>query len=144
MKNVALEATGAQVSHTTSWDPNHAPETVIDGSDVTFWTTTGLFPQELIITFDSVVQVEAIESRTFNVKNMKILRSVSMFPTEFNEICSSDIPENENGQQQRFSHKVNATAVRHLKFVFVSGWDDFVGVYSLEVLGENVDLKQRF
>lgn len=31
--------------------------------------------------------------------------------------------------------QVNATAVRHLKFVFTSGWDDFIGVYALEILG---------
>ena len=55
--NLALEARGAQVILATSSDERHAPECIIDGSDATFWATTGMFPQEFVIAFPALTQV---------------------------------------------------------------------------------------
>ena len=40
--------------------------TLMHSQSSTFWATTGNFPQELVITFDSIVQLSAIDTRTLN------------------------------------------------------------------------------
>eukprot|EP00040_Diaphanoeca_grandis_P014936 m.75884 g.75884 ORF g.75884 m.75884 type:complete len:143 (+) comp24836_c0_seq2:117-545(+) len=138
MNNLALESTGAQVSQASSWDSRHPPDSVIDGQTGTFWTTTGMFPHELIITFDSVVQISSISTRTFNVKRMKLYRSVAQHPSDFNEISESDI----NGSDKAVvhEHKISDTTVRHLKIEIVNGHDDFSGMYWIKAKGENLAL----
>lgn len=42
----------ASVAYATSSDPRHPPTSVLDGSG-TFWSSTGLFPQELALTWPS-------------------------------------------------------------------------------------------
>jgi len=45
----ALASNGASVMMATANDDNHPSENLLDGKDDTFWTTTGLFPHEVVI-----------------------------------------------------------------------------------------------
>lgn len=84
MFNVALASSGAQISLATSSDEKHQPENIIDGWDNsktwnwrelwfykfenkiirnpnTFWATTGLFPQELIVSFQGLMNISSVK-----------------------------------------------------------------------------------
>lgn len=140
MQNLALESTGAHVVQSSSWDTRHPPDAIIDGQSSTFWATTGNFPQELVITFDSIVQLSAIDTRTLNVKGMKLFRSVAQAPSDFNEICTTVLEDSEADKLVSTKHKISDTAVRHLKLMITSGFDDFTAVYQLAAKGENLEL----
>ena len=45
---------GAKIFTATSFDERHAPDTIIDGDDTTFWTTTGSYPQEFVVKLGAV------------------------------------------------------------------------------------------
>ncbi|XP_077850244.1 intraflagellar transport protein 25 homolog isoform X4 [Macaca mulatta] len=49
--DLCLSSEGSEVILATSSDEKHPPENIIDGNPETFWTTTGMFPQEFIICF---------------------------------------------------------------------------------------------
>lgn len=49
MTDVALAAAGSSIAAATCADERHPPENTLDGTESTFWMTTGLFPQELVI-----------------------------------------------------------------------------------------------
>jgi len=55
MSNLVAADSGASVTSTTCVDTRHPASSVIDGSEKTFWYTTGMYPQELVITFDKEV-----------------------------------------------------------------------------------------
>lgn len=126
----------------SSWDALYPPDSVIDGQSTSFWATTGNFPQELVITFDSIVQLSAVETRTLNVKGMKLLRSVAQTPSDFNEISRTELDPSSADQLVAHSHKMSDTAVRHLKLMITSGFDDFTAVYSIFAKGENISMIQ--
>lgn len=54
MSNQATPANASVISATCS-DDRHPGSCVLDGSDKTFWFTTGMFPQELVIAFNGEV-----------------------------------------------------------------------------------------
>ncbi|XP_033623438.1 intraflagellar transport protein 25 homolog isoform X9 [Fukomys damarensis] len=58
--DLCLSSEGAEVILATSSDEKHPPENIIDGNAETFWTTTGMFPQEFIICFHKHVKIEKI------------------------------------------------------------------------------------
>eukprot|EP00039_Didymoeca_costata_P010517 m.141691 g.141691 ORF g.141691 m.141691 type:complete len:144 (-) comp14858_c0_seq4:2538-2969(-) len=140
MSNLASEALGAKVVFSTSYDPSHPPEAIIDGLESTYWMTTGSFPQEVIITFDSAIAIESIESKSFEVKTFQLLKSSTTQPSDFVELCKSDLQE-DSGTIQYCKHAVNSTVLRHLKIIISSGHKDFVGLSELIVKGENAEIK---
>jgi hypothetical protein len=49
--------------------------------------STGLFPQEIIISFQSQVIISAIQIYCFNVKELIVERSVKADPVDFELVC---------------------------------------------------------
>ncbi|CAH8570678.1 unnamed protein product [Schistosoma margrebowiei] len=77
---------GCFISFATSWGKSHPPEDVLDKRKGSFWITTGLFPQMLVISLDQprkVSQIKIVTSRVkalcFNLLNLP-LTNIS-FPT---------------------------------------------------------------
>lgn len=54
LMDLAAAENGGTIVMATSNDSAHPPENVIDGSNSTFWSTTGLFPQEIVVELPEV------------------------------------------------------------------------------------------
>ncbi|KAH6580611.1 hypothetical protein BASA60_002795, partial [Batrachochytrium salamandrivorans] len=59
-ENLALSSTGARLALATSEHPKHPPSNILDGNIKTFWVSTGLFPQQLIVTLAAPALVSKI------------------------------------------------------------------------------------
>ena len=55
MSNLATKEGGASVTSATCQDDRHPAAAIIDGNEKTFFYTTGLFPQEVVIAFNKEV-----------------------------------------------------------------------------------------
>ncbi|KAJ8039979.1 Intraflagellar transport protein 25-like [Holothuria leucospilota] len=89
--DVAAATSGAQVVLATSSDGSNPPENMIDGKLDTFWTTTGLYPQEFILSFTNLMNLKNIKLHTFQVKGLQIERSVQQEPTEFETLQVAEL-----------------------------------------------------
>ncbi|XP_077005686.1 intraflagellar transport protein 25 homolog isoform X1 [Tamandua tetradactyla] len=63
--DLCLSSEGAEVILATSSDDKHPPENIIDGNPETFWTTTGMFPQEFILCFHKHVRIERLVIQSY-------------------------------------------------------------------------------
>ncbi|WAR24198.1 IFT25-like protein [Mya arenaria] len=104
---------GANIILATSNDQLHPPENMLDGSDATFWSSTGLFPQEFIISFGNTMDVQRVSLSGYN-----------------------NLPQTD-GQLQNEDIDVRAKAT-HLRFVIDSGYDHFIAIHQLNVNGNTV------
>ena len=66
MDDLATEAAGAQVIMSTCADERYPPENIIEPKDGSFWVTTGLYPQEFMISLAQVSQVNKVRTLTGN------------------------------------------------------------------------------
>eukprot|EP00729_Bicosta_minor_P010951 gene10951-25554_t len=124
--------------------------------DTTFWSTTGMYPQELIITFDSVVTVSGVSTKSFNCKKVTLLKSIAKQPSDFVPLADGEIPDGE-GQVQEHKHEMGETVMRHLKIIIESGkliiitaivvlellvarYSDFAAIMAVVASGENADI----
>lgn len=57
MKDYAREGAGAQIVMCSSLDERFPPERMLDGKDSTFWMTTGMFPQEFVVSLRTGIHV---------------------------------------------------------------------------------------
>ncbi|XP_059996000.1 intraflagellar transport protein 25 homolog isoform X6 [Lagenorhynchus albirostris] len=83
--DVCLSSEGTEVILATSSDEKHPPENIIDGNPETFWTTTGMFPQEFIICFHKHVRIERLLIQSYFVRTLRIEKSTSKEPVDFEQ-----------------------------------------------------------
>ncbi|XP_077882427.1 intraflagellar transport protein 25 homolog isoform X2 [Ictidomys tridecemlineatus] len=115
--DLCLSSEGSEVVLATSSDEKHPPENIIDGNPETFWTTTGMFPQEFIICFHKHVKVEKLIIQSYlalcpllvpplvnstqkpMVRTLKIEKTKSKEPVDFERWIERDFVHTE-GQLQ--------------------------------------------
>ncbi|KAF5906681.1 intraflagellar transport protein 25, partial [Clarias magur] len=99
MLNTALSSFGAQVVLATSSDENHPPENMVDGNMETFWLSTGMFPQEVIIRFPDNMKISVISLHSFNVKRLRIEKSTQEETEKFELIAERDFEQTDGSLQ---------------------------------------------
>ncbi|XP_029573728.1 intraflagellar transport protein 25 homolog [Salmo trutta] len=132
MIDPALGSLGAQIVLAASSDENHPPENIIDGNTETFWMSTGMFPQEFIIRFAESMKIALVTMHCYNVKTLKIEKSISDDATDFEAISEKEF-EHTEGHLQTNDIPLNGTTATHLRFVVTSGYDHFVSVHRVSV-----------
>ncbi|XP_010863152.1 intraflagellar transport protein 25 homolog [Esox lucius] len=128
----ALSSLGAQVVLATSCDEKHPPENIIDGNIETFWISTGMFPQEFIIRFAESMKISLVTLHSYNVKTLKIEKSISDDATDFEPISEKQL-EHIEGHLQTTDIPLNGLTVTHLRFIVTSGFDHFVSVHRISI-----------
>ncbi|XP_064625367.1 intraflagellar transport protein 25 homolog [Lineus longissimus] len=137
MFDVALGDAGAQVVLVTASDERFPPENIIDGKSDTFWSTTGMFPQEFVISFTSLMNINSIKIESYNVNKMFVERSVQNEPVDFEPLDEREVDATDS-QLQIEEVRLQSTTAQHLKFVINSGHNHFVSVHRVHVDGTAV------
>ncbi|XP_054429534.1 intraflagellar transport protein 25 homolog isoform X1 [Pteronotus mesoamericanus] len=132
--DLCLSSEGAEVILATSSDEKHPPENMIDGNPETFWTTTGMFPQEFIICFHKHVRIERLVIQSYFVRTLRIEKSTSKEPVDFEQWIERDLVHTEGQLQNEeiMAHDGHAT---YLRFIITSAFDHFAAVYSISAEG---------
>mmetsp|Transcript_35166 Transcript_35166/g.56531 ORF Transcript_35166/g.56531 Transcript_35166/m.56531 type:complete len:294 (-) Transcript_35166:65-946(-) len=142
-QNLTLSSEGAQICHVTSRDHRFPASNILDGDPRTFWLSTGLFPQEIMIGLPSVSTIERIKICTANVRVVTLEISETMKGTDFKEVFEVELDRRPPGRKrQRYvsssisTKKFNA---QYLRFRFHSGWKAFAAMYSVEAEGAPIE-----
>ncbi|KAK1340033.1 hypothetical protein QTO34_018597 [Cnephaeus nilssonii] len=132
--DLCLSSEGTEVILATSSDEKHPPENIIDGNPETFWTTTGMFPQEFIVCFHKRVKIERLVIQSYFVRTLRIEKSTSKEPDSFEQWIERDLVHTEGQLQNEeiMAHDGHAT---YLRFIITSAFDHFASVYSISAEG---------
>ncbi|XP_023370863.1 intraflagellar transport protein 25 homolog [Otolemur garnettii] len=100
----------------------------------TFWTTTGMFPQEFIIFFHKHVKIERFIIQSYFVRTLKIEKTTAKDPVDFEQWIEKDFVHTE-GQLQTEEILVNDGYATYLRFIIVSAFDHFASVHCISAEG---------
>ncbi|XP_048352331.1 intraflagellar transport protein 25 homolog isoform X1 [Sphaerodactylus townsendi] len=128
--NFCLSTEGADVILATSNDEKYPPENIIDGRSETFWTTTGLFPQEFIISLHKCVMISKLTIQCYLVQTLRIEKSTSKDPVDFEHCIEKDL-EYKEGELQIEEFSFPEFQATHLRFIILSAFDTFVSVHRI-------------
>ncbi|KAM4721138.1 intraflagellar transport protein 25 homolog [Rhinophrynus dorsalis] len=132
--NVCLISAGAQVTLATSSDERHPAENIVDGNPDTFWTSTGMFPQEFVISLSGIQKINKIILQSSQIRSLRIETSTSKEPMHFESCVERDLDYVE-GQLQNEEFPIPGVQTAQLRFVILSGYDHFVSVHSVSAEG---------
>eukprot|EP00842_Homolaphlyctis_polyrhiza_P003234 jgi/Hompol1/3911/HPOL_003406-RA len=116
-ENRALASAGTRIALVTSEHPKHPPESILDGNLKTFWISTGMFPQEFVVTFPAPVSITKII-----VSSIKGLEDTDNVMQTYSATPQKD-----------------PVTARHVRFEISKGYAPFVSVHRLVVYGERTD-----
>ncbi|KAL5017346.1 hypothetical protein ScPMuIL_006935 [Solemya velum] len=137
MFNVAQKSSGAQVVLATSSDDKFPPENIIDGRQDTFWTSTGLFPQEFVISFASLMNVKKVKMICSNVRKLILEKSTDNEPINFSPLTEREL-ENSEGHWQKEGIDLHGIQAHHVRVLIDTGFDHFVAVNDIQIEGNAV------
>ncbi|PAA77054.1 hypothetical protein BOX15_Mlig023458g1, partial [Macrostomum lignano] len=125
----------AMVTVATSSDPNHRPDFILTDDPKEFWMSTGLFPQEFVISFNSQMEISSISLSHVNIQHMEVFMCPNQDGENFDPLCEEDLDQAEgsfNTASIPLKKKIN---VWHLRFLITSVSDHFVAVQKVKVEG---------
>ncbi|KAM6456434.1 intraflagellar transport protein 25 homolog isoform 1-T1 [Liasis olivaceus] len=123
-----LSSEGAGVILATSSDEIHPPENIIDGRSETFWTTTGMFPQEFIISFHKCVTISKLKIQCYLVQRLRIEKSISKDPVDFEQCIEKEL-QCKDGELQIEDFSFPEIQATYLRIIILSAFDAFVSVH---------------
>ncbi|CAL8074348.1 unnamed protein product [Calicophoron daubneyi] len=116
----------------TSFNELHPPENVLNGEESSFWITTGMFPQMLVVSLPEHSRVSRVRIISSCIKDLWVEVSSRTEPEEF-EVKSELSLAYADGHQQITEVPMNESNMRHLRLTIRSGYDHFVAVYKVQI-----------
>ena len=82
----------ARIVCCTSSDPAHPPLNILDGNENTYWISTGMFPQELLIEFsDGLYSLSRAKTFTTGVRRISIEGSSESSSSDFSLLLDVEL-----------------------------------------------------
>ncbi|EAY19176.1 LOC51668 protein, putative [Trichomonas vaginalis G3] len=123
--------------YATSSDEFYPPTNALDPDETTFWTTTGLYPQELVVKFKNPAQIVRVTTITGKVRSVTLFAATDVECTQWVEIDSFNLPAQPIKQQE--THQLSLkNATYGVKLVINQGWGPFTALYLLKIEGVTV------
>ena len=129
---VAGPRSAMRVVMATCSDERHPPEHALDEDDATFWVTTGLYPQEMVVRLDQAREVNRLRTRTTNVRKLALECCDGPTPEKFRPVFEVELPE-KDGRPQTETHQFSAKGATFLKLTIASGWGHFASVHRVQL-----------
>lgn len=125
----------AKVVYASSHDPSFPPAAILDGRPDTFWASTGLYPQVVVVTLPGVTSVDSLSILAYNVRRVVVARSVKSLPTDFEDVVEKELPQVDGKlQNSLLSEQVTAA---HLRLTITEGHGHFCSLHKVTVVGSS-------
>lgn len=139
MLELASERAGGRVVMVSSLDPAHPGESAIDGNDESYWISTGLYPQELLLELGQSAAVASVWVTSTHVRKLRIEGCQEESPVNFTTLSEEELDDTHGRLQLRELGCIdNQQPIRFVRVLVMSGWCDFCSFHRIQVMGKAV------
>ncbi len=123
----------SEIIFSSSYDEKHPPENILTPSKDKFFSSTGMFPQEICIQFDSVKPVKSLDITSYGIKKLSIQTCENDSVVNFKNQVEEDKIKNEKGIQKIKLNLDKKPNVKVLKIEVLEGYEDFFSIHSVDI-----------
>lgn len=140
MLDAASLQAGGMVTMVSSLDEDHPGENAIDGNDRTYWISTGLYPQEILVQLCHPSWVASLCIASTQVKQLRIEGCNEDQPINFHPLADGELAEASGRLQvEELACPQQDRPIRFIRMMILSGWQDFCTVHRLQVKATKPD-----
>ena len=123
-----------EVIFSSSYDEKHPPENIFDNSKKTFFSSTGMYPQEICVQFEPFKIVTNVSITSYGIKKIVIYTCENDSAVNFiKQSEQSNIPNSVGLQSIKLDLK-KSPRTKVLKIEVLEGYDDFFTIHTFGVL----------
>ncbi|CAI2381878.1 unnamed protein product [Moneuplotes crassus] len=124
----------SEVISATSFDQRFSSQNIFENDMSTFWMTTGLYPQELVIDLKAPHNLNELKLKSMRVKNIKIEACTDNSGSEFFEVGKKEMDNNSDSMQTEKISLTGANGIILLKIIIQEGHDDFASIHYADLI----------
>ena len=119
----------SEIMFSTSFDDRYPPTNILNNSNSQFWTSTGLYPQEIFISLDRESNITSANIVSYNIKKIAIETSENDSAVNYvRQAEQNEVLQKEN-KLQDFSLNFNTMkGVKIIKITINEGYDEFCSI----------------
>jgi heat shock protein beta-11 len=121
------------VLFSSSFDDKYSPMNVLNDNKQAFWTSTGMYPQELILSLDHEKAVNSLNVVGYGIKKLVVesCENENSITSTFRQSELNEIPF-KDGKIQDFNVEFSIKKpIKLIKFIILEGYDDFCSINSI-------------
>ena len=133
-----------EVIFSSSYDEKHPPENIFDNNKKTFFSSTGMFPQEICVQFEPFKIVNNVSLTGYGIKKIAIHTCENDSAVNFikqNELAN--VPSSTGLQSIKLDLK-KSPRVKVMKIEVLEGYGDFFTIHTFGVLWKILNRKKLF
>ena len=118
------------VLFSSSFDEKFSPLNVLNSNNKQFWTSTGLYPQEIILNLDTEKIVNSINVVGYNIKKLVVesCENENSITSTIRQAEMNEISFKDGKIQDFFVDFSSKKPIKIIKFIILEGYDDFCSV----------------
>lgn len=125
----------------SSLDPAHPGENVIDDDHGTYWLSTGLYPQEILLWLAAPTNIASVSVASTRVRRMRFEACPEELPVTFGTLAEGEFEDTQDiglqVRELRCSSQNGPT--KFVRILILSGWADFCSIHQIQVEGTAVE-----
>ncbi|CAJ1338708.1 unnamed protein product [Effrenium voratum] len=129
MPDLVSRKVGGKVVMVSSLDDNNPADNIIDGREDTYWISTGLYPQEVLLALNQRSMVSSVKISSTSIKGIRIESCAEDDPVNFKTLAEEEMEDSSGRLQIREMPCQGVEPVAYIKLVILSGWHDFCTVH---------------
>ena len=98
-------ASGAVITSASCYSINHPPNAVLESNASTFWMTTGIFPQEIVLQLAESSTIKSVELIATGLRNIELSKCDGQQANTWERVSVSEA-DDADGEIQRLSMQV--------------------------------------
>ena len=123
----------AEVIFASSYDEKNPPSNIFSSNKKEFFSSTGMFPQELCIQFESEKIVKGVSITSYGIKKVEIQTCENDSVVNFTKQAEQgDVPSS-SGLQNISLTLGKSPRVKVLKIVILEGYEDFFTIQQVSI-----------
>ncbi len=100
-------STGAVISSASCYSSVHPPSAVLENNVTSFWMTTGIFPQEIVLQLAESSSIKSVDLIATGLRNIELSKCDGQQASNWERVSISDA-DDADGEIQRLSVQIPA------------------------------------
>jgi heat shock protein beta-11 len=122
-----------EVIFSTSYDDKYSPHNILNSSNSMFWTSTGLYPQEIVLSLSSGKIISELAIQGVNIKKLSIETCENDSAVKFITQFEIDNISKKTGLQDIQCKFINKVANKLIKIIIHEGHGFFCCINSINI-----------
>jgi len=123
----------SEVIFSSSYDDRNPPTNIFTSNKNEFFSSTGMFPQEITIQFNTVKNLSKINLVSYGIKKIKIETCENDAVVKFTKQAEQSEVPNPNSIQNISLALTKNPKVKVLKIIVLEGYEDFFTIHSANI-----------